>query len=257
MTIYQHFRPEEHEFIDKVLGWKQIVESQYAPKLTDFLDPREQKIVQSIVGNHGEISVSFFGGTEQAERKRALIFPEYFSPEEGDFNLILFEVTYPKKFIVLEHRNVLGSLMGLGLRREKYGDILADGDCFQFFVTNEIKDYVKMNLDQIGRASITLEEKPLHEAVQTKEIWRERMITTSSLRLDTILSSFTHQSRQKVQNQIKSGLVKVNWTTVEETSFECDEGDVISVRGIGRSRIMSVNGKTKKEKWRITIGTMN
>ena len=54
MSIYQHFRPEEREFIDQVLNWKEYVENNYAPKLTDFLDPREQQIVKMIIGQHME-----------------------------------------------------------------------------------------------------------------------------------------------------------------------------------------------------------
>jgi RNA-binding protein YlmH len=49
-------------------------------------------------------------------------------------------------------------------------------------------------------------------------------------------------------------LVKVNWTLIENPSFECKEGDIISVRGHGRSKIMGIEGKTKKEKWRIIAG---
>ena len=74
MSIYQHFRPEEREFIDQVLNWKEYVENNYAPKLTDFLDPREQQIVKIIIGQHMGIKWQFFGGTEFTERKRAFLF---------------------------------------------------------------------------------------------------------------------------------------------------------------------------------------
>lgn len=87
-SIYQHFRPEEREFIDQVLEWKREAAEMYAPKLTDFLDPREQEIVQSIVGGHDDTAAFFFGGTDQSERKRAYICPGYFTPKRR--TLMLF-----------------------------------------------------------------------------------------------------------------------------------------------------------------------
>ena len=104
MNIYQHFRPEEREFIDQVLGWKEYVEQTYAPKLTDFLDPREQQIIQTLIGNTQEVKVSLFGGTPGAERQRALVYPDYYEPEHDDFQLTLFELAYAKKFVTIEHR---------------------------------------------------------------------------------------------------------------------------------------------------------
>ncbi|KPD01215.1 hypothetical protein LR69_00372 [Geobacillus sp. BCO2] len=59
MELYQHFRKEEHPFIDQVLEWKEMVSRQYAPKLTDFLDPREQQIVQSIAGGAEDVRAFF------------------------------------------------------------------------------------------------------------------------------------------------------------------------------------------------------
>ncbi len=63
MNIYQHFRPEEKEFIDQVLQWKSYVESAYTPKLTDFLDPREQYIMKMVIGENAHVNYHFFGGS--------------------------------------------------------------------------------------------------------------------------------------------------------------------------------------------------
>lgn len=254
MSIYQHFRMEEKEFIDQVLNWKDQVENTYAPKLTDFLDPREQLILKSIIGQHSGILVDLFGGTPDAERKRALIFPDYYESDEDDFQICLFEVDYPKKFVTLEHPQVLGSLMSLGLKRGKFGDILFEDDRIQFVVSEEIEDYVRLQLESIGRASVTLNKKLFAEAIQSSDEWKECSVTSSSLRLDTVISAIYNLSRQKSQAYIQQGLVKVNWTLIENPAFECKVGDMISVRGQGRSKIMEIDGKTKKEKWRIIAG---
>ena len=77
MNIYQHFRPEEKEFIDQVLNFRDLVEKTYTPKLTDFLDPREQHIMKVLIGEHSDIKCEFFGGEKNTERKRAILMPDY------------------------------------------------------------------------------------------------------------------------------------------------------------------------------------
>lgn len=254
MSIYQHFRPEEREFIDQVIQWKHYVEDAYSPKLTDFLDPREQQIVKMIIGESSDISCHFFGGAENSERQRALIIPEYYRVEHEDYQLSLFDIEYPKKFVTIEHPQVLGSLMSLGIKREKFGDILIEGDRVQVVVAKEIDSYIQMQLSSIGRAKISLKEIPLSEAIMIRNIWVEEAVTVSSLRLDTVVSALYHISRQKSQLLIEHGQIKVNFGTIEKPSFECGEFDMISVRGYGRSKIISIEGKTKKDKWRITAG---
>jgi RNA-binding protein YlmH len=133
MNIYQHFRPEEREFIDQVLHWKDFVDSSYTAKVTDFLDPREQHILKVLIGENGNIKYQLFGGIAASERKRALVMPDYLIPAEDEFQINLFEIDYPIKFVSIEHPQVLGSLMSLGLKRGKFGDILMKDGRVQFF----------------------------------------------------------------------------------------------------------------------------
>jgi RNA-binding protein YlmH len=254
MNIYQHFRPEERDYIDQVLNWKDYVETTYSPKLTDFLDPREQHILKMLIGEHGDVNYKLFGGTPDVERKRALIFPDYLPVTKDEFQISLFEIQYPAKFVTIEHRQVLGTLMSLGLKRGKFGDILTkDGKC-QFFAAKEISDYIKSNVETIGRAGVKLIETDIENAIPTKELLMESELTVSSLRLDTVISGIYHVSRQKSQLFIQQGLVKVNWTLTENPSFECGIGDMLSIRGYGRAKVLAIEGKTKKEKWRINVG---
>ncbi|CAM3697301.1 RNA-binding protein [Mesobacillus zeae] len=254
MNIYQHFRPEEREFIDQVFGWKEYVETSYSARLSDFLDPREQQIVKSFFGMQSEVKCDFFGGFEGAERQRALIYPDYMEATQNEFQITLFELEYAKKFVRIEHRQVLGSLMSLGLKRGKYGDILLAEEQVQFLAAAEVAEYVKLQLDSIGRAGISLKEIPLHRAVGQEERWHEVAVTISSMRLDVIVSALYNISRQKSQLYIQQGKAKVNWAAVENPSFMCGEGDVLSIRGLGRAKIVTVEGKTKKDKWRVIAG---
>lgn len=256
MDLFQHFREEERSFVEKVLDDKAYVENQYAPKLTDFLDPREQQIVQTIVGQKDGIFVRFFGGHKDSERKRALLYPEYFLPTETDFKVVLYEIHYPHKFVTLTHRSVLGSLVGSGLKREKFGDILIADKRVQLFVTEDVSQYVQTNVTSIGKTSVTLKSTSLADVITSSEQWIQQFCTVSSLRLDVILSEIYHLSRQKVLPYIKNGYVKVNHKVMDKPSFLCEEGDVFSLRGHGRSKFVALEGKTKKDRLKLQIGIL-
>lgn len=252
MSIYEHFRPEERTFVDRVLQWQDEVHERYAPKLTDFLDPREQDMIKQIIGNHPDVGVSFSGGVDGTERKRALLTPPYIEVSPDDFELTAFEITYPAKFVSLSHPDLLGAMMGLGLKRDKFGDIIVQDSSAQLIVAKEIADFVKMNLTQAGKASISPEEIDLFTIRMNEAEWEEQTGTVSSLRLDTVLAEVYNLSRTKVSNMIEHDRAKLNWKVISQPSSEVAAGDYLSLRSFGRSKIISLDGKTKRDKWRIT-----
>ncbi|KKE78048.1 RNA-binding protein [Oceanobacillus caeni] len=257
MDIYQHFRKEEHGFIDQVLSWKEQVERTFSPKLTDFLDPREQQIIEMLIGtNHDDLKLSFFGGSNHNERKRAIIAPFYEEITQESYQLSLLQANYHEKFITLEHRDVMGTFLSLGIKRKKLGDIFAGNGKIQIVVAKEISTYVLTTLHSIKKANITFEEIPLIHFIQMKNEWTESEKTVSSLRLDAVLKEIYHISRKDSAECIKKQLVKVNYKVVEEVNFPLQEGDLISLRGKGRSKIVKMNGQSKKEKWKITIAIL-
>ncbi|MCD7033873.1 RNA-binding protein [Metabacillus sp. GX 13764] len=252
--LFQHFREEERIFIEKAAGWKEQAENNYSPKLTDFLDPREQEIAEAVVGNTGEIKIAFYGGHPLTERKRALIYPEYFSPLPEDFSLSLFSLQYPEKFVTVEHRQVLGSLLSIGLARAKFGDILFLDQQVQIVAAEEYEPFLTMNFHHVGKATVSLEKISFSDIIEPRQEISEASATVSSLRLDAVGAAIYNLSRQKMQSLITGGAVKVNFRQVEQASFECREGDMLSVRGHGRSKLLSVDGKTKKDKIKIRAG---
>lgn len=254
MSIYDHFRAEEAVLVDQALEWKEAAEQYHKIKLTDFLDPREQQILSVIIGSQSDAAVQFFGAFEQAERKRAIIYPSYIQPEPEGFQVEALEISYVSKFHTIEHRQVLGALMSLGMKRGKYGDIVLQEERIQIAVAKEVTDYIRLNLQSVGKASVSLSTVSLDDVLHQHEEWMEKSGTVSSMRLDVLLAEIFNLSRQKVSPLIKNGLVKVNWKVVEQPSYECYAGDAFSVRGYGRGKLLSVDGKSKRDKWRILYG---
>ncbi|WP_075617487.1 RNA-binding protein [Paenisporosarcina indica] len=252
--VLQHFRKDEQPFIEQVGGWLRETQDRYAPKLTDFLDPRQQYIVQSMVGQNDDIVATDFGEFPDAERKRMFIAPSYFVASNEDYNISMLSIKYPSKFIKLEHPDVLGTLMSLGLDRSKYGDIRVADSQIEFAVAAEVSDFVRMNISTIGKSKVQVEELPLdHPYLENNDVWVEETHSVSSMRIDTIIASLFNVSRQKSSLLINSGKVKVNWTIREQPSFELHESDLLSIRGYGRIQIGLIEGRTKKDKIRLQI----
>ncbi|WP_096269959.1 YlmH family RNA-binding protein [Paucisalibacillus globulus] len=257
MDIYQHFRKEEHSFIDQVLSWIEQVERSFQSKLTDFLDPREQQIVEMLVGTaHNDLQMRLFGGGHHSERKRAIIAPYYEVITDEDFNISVVQANYQEKFITLAHRDVLGAFLSLGVKRKKLGDIFAGDGKIQIILDQDFTSFVIMNLTGIKRATVSFEEKQFADLIEYESIWSQSEKIVSSLRLDTMIKEIYSISRKDAQIVIQKGLVKVNYRIVEDSKFILREGDLISLRGKGRSKLVGITGQTKKEKLKVTIALL-
>lgn len=198
--------------------------------------------------------LGLWGGGAHTERKRCLIYPPYFEPENNDFEVTVFELNYPVKFTQIEHRQILGALMNVGLKREKFGDILSDGERYQVAVSSEVADFISWNLTSVGKTKVSLMRVAEEDILSNKTEFTYTSITASSLRLDTVIAEAYKLSRSKAKEAVEAGMVKVNWKSVEDPSFLLQEKDMLSVRGKGRCLIAGNEGLTKKEKYRLLLG---
>lgn len=255
-NVYQHFRKEEIPFIDSITEWVREVEDQYTPVLTNFLDPRQYYILESVIGKNMDIKLYSFGGYEASERNRAFICPAYFEPKQEDFKVRLYEVKYPTKFATMSHGKILGTLLSSGIKREFFGDIISDGERWQFFIDDSIKNYVISQIDKIGRVSVRLEERNYTDLIIPKDTWTIVHETASSMRIDTLISSVFKISRQRAKQMIESGHIKVNWTEMQRPDFVLDLLDIVSIRGFGRFQVQEIEGKSKKDKWKLVLGVL-
>lgn len=255
-TVYQHFRKEEAPFIDNVSEWMERANMEYRPILTDFLDPRQQFIVEDIVGKHGIVHYFFNGGYGAAERRRGIIAPEYFTPEQDDFAVQLFNIKYPQKFATLRHSQILGTLVNSGLKRDAFGDIMTDGVNWQFFTEASLADYVQNEITKVGKINVQLEPADYTALITPKDAWAPESATVSSLRLDTLISEVYHMSRQRAKGLIEGDKVKLNWETFAKPDFTVGLMDVVSVPGFGRIQITDLAGQTKKGRIKLAVNVL-
>lgn len=255
-SIFQHFRKEEQPFIEKVNSWVKEVEDTYAPKLTEFLDPRQRYIAESIIRN-SDLALSADGGFPDAERQRILIYPDYYEPSKDDYQISVYQVNYPQKFVTMKHSQLLGSLLSVGIERSRFGDIQLAEETVQFAVADEVSEYIHVNFTHVGKVKISVEQvHDTEDFIDAHEEWTEELHIISSLRLDAVVAALTNNSRAKASSLIKGEKVKVNWAMIDEQAFEVEEYDVLSIRGSGRFKITSIEGRTKKDKIRVMIGAL-
>lgn len=255
-NVYQHFREDERPFIDTVEEWLEKVEMQYAPVLTDFLDPRQAYILETLIRQNSDLGFRFYGGYESSERTRCLIYPDYYTPTQEDFEIALFTIQYPKKFAQLSHSKILGTLLSTGLKRQSFGDIISDGENWQVLMSKEISHYVQTQIEKIGKISVRLEQANYTELIVPKDDWTLEQAIVSSLRVDVVISNVFNISRQRSKQLIESNKVKLNWMEMQRADFVLDLLDIVSIRGFGRLQIRAIEGTTKKEKIRLSLGVL-
>jgi RNA-binding protein YlmH len=146
--------PEERFAMTRVLDLAEKVLSNHEIMVTDFLDPHMLNLAINILRGLPSLDFSFSGGYEEAERKRCLLFQDYYQPDFVDFNLGCVKIESLKDFECLKHRDFLGAILGLGLRREKLGDIIVGEQAAFCIMTNELAQYVSTNLAKVGQISV-------------------------------------------------------------------------------------------------------
>ncbi|NMA87250.1 MAG: RNA-binding protein, partial [Tissierellia bacterium] len=236
--------------IRRLLDKIEIVLNRHIIQSTDFLDPYEIQVSIFVLNQFDNIAYCIFGGLEDSERKIIIIYPHYYILGEEDIELnYLMIYDYISGF---SHRDFLGTVLGLGINREKIGDILIHEDYTQIIVKKEISDFILISLKKIGRENVKIKEIKRKDLVPVKLEYREITTTASSLRLDNIISSALNLSRKESQRLIDLNFVKVNWESINRFHREIEDGDMVSVRGYGRF-IVELLGKTRKDRYRINI----
>ena len=244
-------RDDNSKFIYK--KYYNLAENLYYGQIvkTRFLDPNEKNLVISII-NKFDLYHQIFLSHSNCER--SII---YFSDQEFEIdyqaNLDVKVLFISHKNHGLEHRDILGALMSLGIEREMIGDILVSDDLIEVSVMSEISDFIRFNLKSIKKLNIEFSEKESVFMDDTIIEYEDKMITISSHRLDAFVSAAINKSRTDVKTIINRELVKLNYVTDKNPSSQISIGDCISIRGYGRFYYKEYLGESRKEKKRILV----
>ena len=192
-----------------------------------------------------ELLVQSYGGYEGAERIRIAFVDSHFQGTV-DMGIVPLKVSWDPRFRLLNHRDVLGSLMGLGIDRSKFGDIIMGQGGAQILVDSTVADFVVQNFTKIAMVAVSVTPMELDEIAPKEEKIKEVRTTVASLRLDAVASSGFSVSRTKLVSAVNAGLLQVNWQPAKGPSQEVKEGDVISMRGRGRMKVEAITGTSRK-----------
>lgn len=221
------------------------------PVHTAFLSPREQALLRQLLPQ-----CRFFGGAEGTERQLAYYLPEYLSPEDyftDDGPISCLRARFYEEGAV-GHRDLLGALMGTGIRRDAVGDLcIRLKDC-DIFVLAELEHYLLDNLVSAGRQHLQIEKIPLAEAIKPPQQMKELRVTVSALRFDSVLSAGFHLSRSTTADAIRAGMASLDSLTCLKPDKTVQEGSELSLRGKGKLKILSVDGTTRKGRQGLTLG---
>jgi len=241
--------PEDRLLASHITDMADICEKSFKPKFSAFLDERQILLAQSALNSRGFERYGFFGGYEGASRQVLGVFPPYCEEEGYPISAVEFKYREQEK---LSHRDFLGVVMSKQIRRDMIGDIIVGSGCTTVFVYDTVKYTLLSEITKIGSAGVKTHENPNPEITVTQE-FTERSGSVSSLRLDSVLAMAAGISRGKASDIIKCGAVSVNYAVTESAAKELCEGDVFSARGFGKFILFSVDGRTKKDKYRITV----
>lgn len=240
----------------RLLDQHALAEERGIPGFTTFLTPEEQAEATTLLSRLPPSRFCLFGGYEEAERKICAFLPDWWEEEQlyedADSPLCALEVSVPS-MASLTHRDYLGSLMGLGISREKFGDILPTAQGAQLIFLRELLPIVESQWESVGRYPLTLRPIPLAELLKPQLQIRKVQDTVASLRLDSVVASGFSLSRSRAAELIAAGRVFRNHKLCDKQNQELFEGDVISCRGMGKFVLSRIAGTSKKGRIRLEL----
>ena len=252
INFLQQAPAEQREVAEKLLQSISFVENRNT--VTKFLTNFEQIVLSQIVAyNYSDFKVEFFGGFDDAERKKAkIISNEYY---DVDYDIVCLKAKFNNKFNRVEHRNILGAVHNLGINFNRFGDIIVLENEVYIFVDDEIADYIAMEFTKAGRVNLDFQRVDLTE-VKIEKKYEDFEIVSSSFRIDSIVAKITNKSRSKVKEFLGQDFIKLNHVILRNGEKTCTPDDIISIRKYGRYVVKGYTQNKKSLKYRITISKL-
>lgn len=229
---------------------------------TLFLDSRQQILAESLCKRGKEPKAFFYGGYPDAERRVGVFLPDYigaddltgladhFAQNPDDNPLALLRIG-KDSFSTLNHRDYLGSIMALGVKREMLGDILVRDDGCDIVVLKSIVKFLENNLQKAGRGTLSAEIIGVQAIIIPEQKTQDILCVVASLRLDSAVSAAYNISRALAAEAINKGLVSVSGVQTQKTDAKIAQGDKIVLRGKGKVVVKELAGQTKKGRLKI------
>ena len=252
-------KQEDKICLSQVLDKIEFSKTREKLEYTDFLDMYQISLVENFLRKIGLKNYQLFGGYAESERKILIVYPDKYNETmiEKNYNKMLkiVRIKLPEEeYGKYSHRNYLGGIVKLGLKREKVGDILVSEDGADIIVVDEFAEILKKELPSLTRfenSKITIEEI---SNIRQKEVKIEEIsIIVPSLRLDNIVSDLARTSRSKAAQIISQERVFVNGQNETKLSKQLKLNDVITIRGKGRFVIKEFTGTTRSGRTVIKI----
>ena len=243
---------EDKMFMSKVLDQALLSFKYHEVRFTDFLDPYRRQLVKRTLQGYLEGDMHCFGGYQESERSIITFSPEYIDIQDIIYPITVLEV-HCHNISKLSHRDFLGAILNLGIKREKIGDILINEQNCLLFCMADIKDFILYNLEKVANQNVSIKGKTLTEITLPEKKFKLMQVTVPSMRLDALLSSAIGESRSKALTYISAEKVHINWEPAKSCSQQLQLGDTLSIKGKGRIIIDEVGNVTRKGRIHVTM----
>lgn len=242
---------DEKILVSRIIDVVSATEEKNIIRYTQFLNGHEINLAKKVADSFS-VSYMLYGGYDEAERCILISYPEFLFPDSGDIPIKVIRAK-TKNNSRLSHRDYMGAVLNLGIKREKIGDIAVCDDCGYIFCMNDISDYIVSQIEKIGNCGVVLSVSDFENVSIPPKQFKEITDSVNSLRLDAIVSVATGVSRSDAVNIIQRGKVSVNWEVRDKSDFKPQEGDILSVHGYGRILFYKIGGSSKKGRTFITL----
>lgn len=249
--LKEYKKTEDKIILSQVLDKIEFSKSRDKIEHTCFLDMYQVSLVEGFLKKNQVTNYILYGGYKEAERKVLIIYPEKYDEK-------MLEKNYEKilKIVRIElpedekgkytHRNYLGGIVKLGLKREKVGDIIVSNDGADIIVINDFSTILKEELNSLTRfekSNILLEN--LGNLKKSEIKIEDVKIIVPSLRLDNFVSDLAKTSRNKAVQIINQERVFINGQNETKASKQIKLNDIITIRGKGRFVVKAFEGTTR------------
>lgn len=245
---------DERLLLAQVLDQMEHAQRRQEPCATAFLSPKELADAEALLRAAGHPRYYAAGGYEEAERRMLIFLPDWLEAEylQQEDYISALRCTWFREDR-LTHRDFLGALMGMGIRRDTVGDILVGENSCDILMLPTVAGFLRDSLTSAGRVRLSVSEIRLEELQIPLQERRQLRDTVAALRLDSVLAVGFSISRSRAGQLIAAGRCAVNWRETSKSDLTIHQGDVISCRGLGKCRLAEVGGLSRKGRISITV----